>query len=81
MPWIPIILPDAANAPLTEAYGIVAGKRGTVANILGVHSVHPEVMLSHLRLYQDVMFARSQLTRAEREMVAVVVSRTNACVY
>ena len=34
-------------------------------------------MISHLRLYADWMFGPSELTRAEREMLAVAVSSTN----
>lgn len=81
MSFIPIIPPDQADAPLASAYQEVAGRRGRVANILGIHSVHPETMLAHLRLYQEVMFAASPLTRVERETVAVVVSHTNQCRY
>ena len=32
-------------------------------------------------LYREVMFGESGLTRAERELVAVVVSSTNDCFY
>lgn len=81
MSFIPIIPPAQADGPLAEAYQEVAGRRGHVANILGIHSVHPEAMLAHLRLYQELMFARSPLTRIEREMVAVTVSHANACRY
>ncbi len=81
MTWIPIVPRADADPALATAYTAVAGARGTVANILGVHSVHPEAMMAHLRLYQELMFAPSELTRAEREMVAVAVSRANDCFY
>jgi alkylhydroperoxidase family enzyme len=32
-------------------------------------------------LYQELMLADGPLSRAERELVAVVVSRANACFY
>lgn len=81
MTWIPIVPRADAQATLAEAYEAVAGERGTVANILAVHSVHPEVMTAHLRLYRELMFAPSEMSRAERETVAVAVSRANDCFY
>lgn len=81
MPWIPITPRSHADAPLAAAFAEVAGARGTVADILGVHSVHPEVMTAHLRLYRELMFAPSELSRAEREIVAIAVSRANDCFY
>ena len=81
MSWIPIIPPDSADDALADAYATVAGGRGEVANILGIHSVHPEAMVTHLRLYQELMFGRSPLTRVERETVAVAVSHANDCFY
>jgi uncharacterized peroxidase-related enzyme len=39
------------------------------------------VLRDSIRLYQTVMFGPSPLTRAQREMLAVVVSRANDCEY
>jgi alkylhydroperoxidase family enzyme len=38
-------------------------------------------MRAHLALYRELMFGRSELTRAEREMIAVAVSVVNHCHY
>jgi len=46
-----------------------------------VHSVSPEAMTAHLDLYRRLMFGRSELSRREREAIAVAVSATNACHY
>lgn len=78
---IRIIPQSEADEPLAAAYAEVAGARGRVANILGIHSVHPEVMVAHLRLYAELMFGTSELTRLEREMLAVAVSTANHCRY
>lgn len=81
MTWIRIV-PDAdADPTLRRAYDTVKQRRGSVANIVAVHSVHPEVMLAHTALYEEVMFAPSALSRVERETVAVAVSSTNRCHY
>lgn len=46
-----------------------------------VHSLDPEGMKLHLDLYVHLMFGKSTLTRAQREMIAVVVSQANKCPY
>ncbi len=81
MTWIDVIEPERASDELAAAYKTVAGARGIVANILKVHSIHPAAMLAHLQLYRELMFGKSELTRAEREMIAVAVSATNRCHY
>ena len=74
MPWIKVIDEGEADGPLREAYAAVRGARGQVASILKVHSVSPATMSAHLELYQRLMFGPSELTRAERETLAVAVS-------
>lgn len=81
MAWIRIIEAEDGGQTLRDAYEAVAGRRGQVANILKIHSLNPGVMISHLRLYADLMFGSSELTRAEREMLALAVSSTNGCHY
>jgi alkylhydroperoxidase family enzyme len=81
MSWIRIVAPEGSTGALREAYDKVGSARGTVANILGIHSVAPAVMTGHLDLYREIMFSRSELSRAERELVATAVSSANACHY
>ncbi len=81
MAFIRMIERSEAKGELAEAYDRVTGARGVVANILKIHSLNPRAMLAHLRLYTDLMFGKSELTRVEREMVAVAVSVTNHCHY
>ena len=50
-------------------------------NILRIHGVHNRVMKQHFDLYIELMRKRSPLSRARREMIAVVVSATNGCRY
>jgi hypothetical protein len=42
---------------------------------------HPAALRAHYDLYRTLMFGRSELSRAQREMIAVVVSKTNGCHY
>lgn len=79
--WIEIIAEQEAEGDLAEAYRQVSGKRGKVANIMKVHSLNPAAMTAHMDLYLTLMFGASKLTRALRELVAVVVSDANDCGY
>lgn len=81
MPWIKVIEEEDADQKLSEAYSAVGVSRGTVANILKIHSIHPEVMKTHLGIYRELMFGRSELSRREREIIAVAVSVANDCHY
>jgi alkylhydroperoxidase family enzyme len=81
MAWIRVIDEPDADGELREAYGRVASARGTVAHILKVHSLAPGAMTAHLGLYRQVMFGPSELSRRERETMAVAVSTANACHY
>ncbi len=81
MAWIKAIPPSEAPAELAEQYGRMRDKEGNVANILAVHSLNPPALRAHFDLYKTIMFGRSELTRAQREMIAVVVSSANTCHY
>lgn len=81
MAWIKVVDESEADGALRESYEKVGAARGRLANILKVHSVHPEAMTAHLNLYRELMFGHSELTRKEREMIAVAVSVVNHCHY
>ncbi|MEM7430567.1 MAG: peroxidase-related enzyme [Pseudomonadota bacterium] len=81
MAWIEEIDVDDAEGQLAEMYTDLIEQRGKVANILKVHSLNPAAMGNHLDLYMTLMFARSGLSRAEREAIAVAVSGANDCAY
>ncbi len=81
MAWIEQIDEAVAEGELKELYDELAARRGKIANIMKVHSLNPGAMHKHLELYMHLMFGQSQLTRAEREALAVVVSATNNCAY
>lgn len=81
MAWIETIDEDDATGPLKAAYERIASSRGKVANIMKIHSLRPETMQVHTDLYKELLFARTDLSRAERELIAVVVSDANDCAY
>jgi uncharacterized peroxidase-related enzyme len=80
MAWIRWIPEDEADGRLSELYE-ECGTPSGVDHILKIHSLNPESLNGHYRLYEHLMRGPSGLSRAEREMIAVVVSQTNGCHY
>ncbi len=81
MSWIKVIPPAEATGELAELYARLQTPGGSVDHILAVHSLNPASLRTHYDLYRACMFGPSELSRAQREMVAVVVSVTNRCHY
>ena len=81
MAWIDTITPDDADGDLAALYDDIADARGGVANVLQAHSLNPDALRDHVELYQTLLFGASNLSRAEREALAVVVSAANDCPY
>lgn len=82
MAWIKVTEVSEAEGKLKKLYSEISARTsGKVANILKVHSLHPDAMEAHLNLYKTIMFGESGLTRTQREMIAVVVSSANECEY
>ncbi len=70
-----------AKGRLKEIYDSIAKSRGKLAAVHTIQSLRPESIKHHMDLYMGIMFSRSELSRAEREMMAVVVSAANDCLY
>lgn len=81
MAFIDIIEPEEASGNLKEIYENLEKKRGKLARVHKIQSLHPETIVAHMDLYMSVMFGKSPLSRARREMMAVVVSSENRCEY
>ena len=81
MAWIDTIDLDDAPEDLQPLYDEIINTRGKVSNILKVHSLNPSALAAHLELYDTLLFGQSDLRRAEREAIAVVVSAENGCRY
>ena len=71
---------EAAGA-LAEIYEAARKRAGRVFNIIKIQSQNPPALQGMLNLYAAVMKGESPLSRAQREMLAVVVSRANRCHY
>ena len=81
MAWIHMIPEAEATGRLKELYEKYTEPWGGVDNILKIHSLNPRSMDAHFTLYVTVMRGRSDLTREQREMIAIVSSAVNQCHY
>lgn len=81
MPWIRTIPPDEATGPLKSQYDAAVRRAGKVFNIVTLSSLRPGLVQSSMSLYTSLMHAEGSLSRASKEMIAVVVSKANECFY
>ncbi len=80
-PWIKTIADGDAKGELLKHYDAAIARAGKVYGIVRVMSLRPDHIRDSMGFYRTLMFAPSDLSRAEREMIAVVVSRANRCHY
>ena len=81
MAWIQVIEESKATGRLRQLYDKYRESWGGVDNIIKIHSLNPKSMKGHYDLYAHLMRGRSDLSRTQREMIAVVASAANHCHY
>lgn len=81
MAWIKTVEEAEASGTLHSFYEGLRRETGTVPNILKVFSLHPGTMRATTMLFHTLMHGPAPLSRAQREMIALVVSATNRCHY
>ena len=81
MAFIRIIDEDEADGPLSREYDAARQRAGRVYNVLKIQSQRPRALRAGVALYTQLMHGESDLSRAERELLAVVVSQANDCHY
>jgi len=79
--WINTIPEDKATGDLKRTYEHVLRTRGKISNIMRAQSLNPNALRYFLDLYVTLLFGKSGLARAEREMIATTVSARNGCEY
>jgi alkylhydroperoxidase family enzyme len=72
---------EGATGLLKAEYEAAVERAGKVFNIVKAMSLRPGVLKRSMALYREIMFGPCGLTRQERELLAVVVSRANDCHY
>ena len=81
MPRIKVYTLDEATGFLKKEYKKAMARAGRIWNIVAIMSQNPRVMKASMDHYGAIMFGKSPLSRSQREMLAVVVSAVNHCVY
>ena len=81
MAYIDTIDIDDAKGIVKEEYRKGIKRSGKVYNILKIMSRSPLALKESMRLYLAIMFGESDLSRGQREMLAIVVSQINNCHY
>jgi uncharacterized peroxidase-related enzyme len=81
MSRIKVVSHQESEGRLKEIYDDLIQSRGKLADVHMIQSLRPESIVKHMELYMEIMFSRSELSRADREMIAVVVSISNKCDY
>ena len=80
--WIRMIPEEEAEGELAQLYAQEMDRRHNVVdNIMKIHSLHPATLRDHASMYHTLMHEPAGLSRAEREMIGVVVSTINRCEY
>ena len=84
MSWIETV-PDSewsSDDVLHELHGkVVDPGSGRVDHIMAVHSLNPRGLAAHHSVYLSAMTGTPSLRKAERELIALVVSLENHCHY
>ncbi len=81
----PIALNFDAETPISEKtqayFDLCQEKLGLVPNVLQAYSFNEKKLRAFTEMYNDLMLGVSNLSKLEREMIAVVVSSVNKCFY
>ncbi len=81
MPYIRQVSDEEATGDCRRELEAAHKRAGRVWNIVRIMTPNPAVLRASMQLYKAIMYGESPLSRAQREMLAVVVSRRNDCVY
>lgn len=81
MAYVKRVRHDRAKGVLKREYDAAVRRAGKVFHIVDVQSLNPEALRDGMRLYVSIMKGKSDLTRAQRELAATVVSAANGCLY
>ena len=79
--WLRVPPDEDVPAEVKELWDKPLEKLGFVPNVLRVLALRPDHLLRWWSYYDDLMRGESGLTKAQREMIAVVVSAQNRCHY
>ena len=78
--WLEVLNPDTATPEQQHVLEVSHPKAKTMDFYL-VLARQPQVLLERSQAFNAIMYAPGGLSRAEREVAATAVSRSNGCVY
>ena len=79
--WLRVPGDDEVPPEVAELWKLPLERLGVVPNVLRTYALRPRQLLGWNAHYDDLMRGESGLSKAQREMIAVVVSATNRCHY
>lgn len=79
--WLRVPGEDDVPPEVRELWALPLEKLGFVPNVLRVYALRPQHLQLWWAFYDEVMRGDSGLSKAQREMIGVVVSTTNRCHY
>jgi uncharacterized peroxidase-related enzyme len=79
--WLSVPVDDEVPPEVKELWARPLERLGFVPNVLKIYALRPRHLELWWAFYDELMRGDSALTKAEREMIAVVVSVTNRCHY
>ena len=79
--WFPVPEEAELDPRVADLVQRQREKLGAPNNVVRVNAWRPELMMRWLAFQDHITKGESGLTRAEREMIAVVVSAENKCLF
>ena len=81
MAWIKTIGVDEAEGLLEKIYRAKLDKSGRVSKLTQLMSLNANALRNMQALYQAIMAGESPLSKSQRCLLAMTVSRVNGCHY
>ena len=81
MPYIYQVSDAEAQGAVKHELDRARQRAGRVWNIVRIMTPNPQALRTSMDFYSTLMFGPSPLSRAQREMLAVVTSKVNGCRY
>ena len=81
MAFIKLFKFQESTGLLKKEYEKGIRRAGRIWNILTIQSQTPEILRDSMRLYNSTMFGNLEISRFDRELLAVITSISNECEY
>jgi uncharacterized peroxidase-related enzyme len=79
--WLPVADGEPEDEDVRKLFDRAVERLGFIPNVFRVYAARPERFKKWRAHFNEVTLGESELTVAEREMIAVVVSSENHCLY